>query len=351
MRILIAAILMANLLCFFMTSKYTNTTKYAYGGESRSEVKIAGMHQSYLLAKKEEEEGGYIFEKDIIITTDDLDKKAFQKGTVGKDKEIAGKEKEKKPDSVKETADKIKEISREAKEKSYTLDMAYEYLKKGEKYEARNIFSALYFAEADHEKRSKIKTELDKLNSELVFSMSPSPDAVIYYVKPGDTLSKIASEFNTTYELIMKVNNKGRQLIRVGERLKILNGEISLLVDKSDFTLTVLLNDRFIKQYPIGIGMFDKTPEDVFVVKDKLKNPVWYSPEGVYEYGDPRNLLGTRWMGFEDKGDFYGYGIHGTNDPETVGKASSNGCIRLKNEDVEELFNFVKIKTKVVIQK
>ncbi|MEE9260888.1 MAG: L,D-transpeptidase family protein, partial [Candidatus Scalindua sediminis] len=209
----------------------------------------------------------------------------------------------------------------------------------------------LYFTEADHEKRNKIKTELDKLNAELVFSMVPSPDAIIYTVKPGDTFSTIASEFNTSYELIMKINNKGRSLIRVGERLKILKGEVSLLVDKSDFTLTVLLGGHFIKQYPVGIGMFDKTPEDVFIIKNKLKNPTWYSPEGVYEYGDPRNLLGTRWMGFEDKGDFYGYGIHGTSEPETIGKPSSNGCIRLLNEDAEELFKFVKLKTKVVIQK
>jgi lipoprotein-anchoring transpeptidase ErfK/SrfK len=56
-------------------------------------------------------------------------------------------------------------------------------------------------------------------------------------------------------------------------------------------------------------------------------------------------------MGFEDKGDFYGYGIHGTSEPETIGKPSSNGCIRLLNEDAEELFKFVMLKTKVVIQK
>lgn len=323
-------------------------TVYTYGGEDQPEVKITGMQQPYLLAKKEEEDGGYIFEKDIIITTDEHDKKEEQdKKTLQKE----AVEKRGKIDSDKEIVDKIKELSREAREKLYTIDMAYEYLQRGEKYEARNIFSALYFAETDHEKRGKIKLELDKLNAEIVFSKAPSPDAVIYYVKPGDTLSRIASEFNTAYEAIMKVNNKSRQLIRVGERLKILNGEILLLVDKSDFTLTVLLNGRFIKQYPIGIGMFDKTPEGVFVVKNKLKNPVWYSPEGVYEYGDPRNLLGTRWMGFEDKGNLYGYGIHGTNDPETVGKALSNGCIRLTNEDVEDLFDFVKLGTKVVIQK
>ncbi|MFQ5714065.1 MAG: L,D-transpeptidase family protein [Candidatus Scalinduaceae bacterium] len=351
MRILISAVFIASLFCFYISQEYMHTTTYAYGGESTSKDKPGGINQSYLLAKKEDSD--YIFEKDIIITTDDLDKEKKQekKEVVEKDKEIVVKEKQEKKDSQKEIAEKVGKKVVKEKGKSYTLDTAYETLEKGDKYKARNIFSALYFAEADHEKRNKIKTELDKLNAELVFSMAPSPDAIIYTVKPGDTFSTIASEFNTSYELIMKINNKGRPLIRVGEKLKVLKGEISLLVDKSDFTLTVLLDGHFIKQYPVGIGMFDKTPEDVFLIKDKLKNPTWYSPEGVYEYGDPRNLLGTRWMGFEDKEDFYGYGIHGTSEPETIGKPSSNGCIRLLNEDAEELFKFVKLKTKVVIQK
>jgi len=339
MKISILVIFIVNLFCFLMSQESAHTTAYAYGGESDLKGKIDGIHQSYLLAKNEEGNSGYIFEKDIIITTDDGDKE---------------KKQDKKEDvnaSLKEFMDKINETLKEAKEKSYTLDTAYEHLKKGEKYKARNIFSALYFIDAVHEERNEIKTELDKLNAELVFSVTPSPDAIIYFVKSGDTLSKIASKFNIAYELIMKINNKSREMLRIGERLKILKGEISLLVDKSDFTLTVLLDGHFIKQYSVGIGKFDKTPEDIFIVKDKLKEPVWYSPDGVYQFGDPRNLLGTRWMGFEDKGDFYGYGIHGTHDPSTVGKESSNGCIRLANENVEELFEFVKIKTKVAIQK
>ena len=350
MRILVSTVFIVNLFCFFISQEYAQTTAYAYDGNGSSEDKIGGTHKSYLLARSE---GGYIFEKDIIITTDDGDKEKKQdtKDDKGRVRDTTVKKKQADDASLKAFEDKIKASLREAKEKSYTLDMAYEHLKKDEKYKARNMFSALYFVEADHEKRNKIKAELDKLNADLVYSLSPSPDAVIYSVKSGDTLSTIALKFHTSYELIMKINNKGRQMLRIGERLKILKGEIALLVDKSDFTLTVLLDGHFIKQYSVGIGKSDKTPEDIFVVKDKLKEPVWYSPEGVYQFGDPRNLLGTRWMGFEDRGDFYGYGIHGTNDPTTVGKESSNGCIRLTNENVEELFKYVRLKTKVVIQK
>ncbi len=299
MRILVSAVFIVNLFCFFISQEYAQTTAYAYDGKGHSEDKIGGIHKSYLLAQNE---GGYIFEKDIIITTDDGDKakKQGKKDDKGRVKDTTVKKKQADDASLKAFADKIKAALREAKEKSYTLDMAYEHLKKDEKYKARNMFSALYFVEADHEKRNKIKAELDKLNAELVFSLTPSPDAVIYFVKSGDTLSTIALKFHTSYELIMKINNKGRQMLRIGERLKILKGEIVLLVDKSDFTLTVLLDGHFIKQYSVGIGKFDKTPEDIFVVKDKLKEPVWYSPDGVYQFGDPRNLLGTRWMGFED---------------------------------------------------
>jgi lipoprotein-anchoring transpeptidase ErfK/SrfK len=148
----------------------------------------------------------------------------------------------------------------------------------------------------------------------------------------------------------MRINNKHRTNIRVGERLKILKGNVTVLVDKSDYTLTLLLDGHFIKQYPVGTGKSGKTPVGVFVVDNKLINPVWYSPDGIYPFGDPENVLGTRWIGFEDKEGLYGYGIHGTTDPDSIGKEMSNGCIRLTNEDVEELFNYVKAKTKVVVQ-
>jgi lipoprotein-anchoring transpeptidase ErfK/SrfK len=225
-----------------------------------------------------------------------------------------------------------------------------EYLKKGKRFEARNELSDLYFKETDPEIRNKIKEKLYELNKILVFSRTPSPDAFFYKVIPGDSLVKIAKKFNTSYAFIMRINNKSRTLIKIGERLKILKGELSLLVDKSDYTLTILLNGHFIKQYPVGIGKSDKTPIGVFVIDNKLVNPTWYSPEGVYPYGNPKNVLGTRWIGFEDRNDLYGYGIHGTADPDSIGKDMSNGCIRMKNENVEELFDFVKAKTRVVMQ-
>ena len=246
-------------------------------------------------------------------------------------------------------ADRESTVKKKSKSE-VTQELISEYLKKGKKYEVRNILSNHYFSETDHKKRSEIKKKLDELNKVLVFSRTPSPDAVFYKVKAGDSLVKIAKKFNINYAFIMRINNKPRTLIKIGERLKILKGELSLLVDKSDYTLTILLNGHYIKQYPVGIGKSDKTPVGVFTVDNKLVHPTWYAPDGVYPYGHPKNVLGTRWIGFEDKNDLYGYGIHGTANPDSIGKDMSNGCIRMKNENVEELFDFVKSKTRVVMQ-
>ncbi|MEF8787559.1 MAG: L,D-transpeptidase, partial [Planctomycetota bacterium] len=70
----------------------------------------------------------------------------------------------------------------------------------------------------------------------------------------------------------------------------------------------------------------------------------------VVEYGEEGHLLGVRWMGFKDKPEASGYGIHGTNDPSSIGTQCSNGCIRMRNEAVKELFTFVTKGTRVTIK-
>ena len=328
-------IITINLFCLLTFHIHFNTVESAYGKDKASGHSRHTAPYS-LLVKDVAVDNGYISKGDIIITTEELDKVA--------DVEVS--EKTVNPDNRKEEKQKEDETNKSL----HSDKLVSEYLKDGKKYEARNELSDLYFSETDKAKRLEIKNRLDELNAELVFSREPSPDAFFYVVQPGDSLIKIASEFNTNYEFIMRINNKHRTSIRVGERLKILKGNITVLVDKSDYTLTLLLNDRFINQFPVGIGKSDKTPVGEFVVDNKLINPVWYSPDGIYQFGDPKNVLGTRWIGFEDKEGLYGYGIHGTAEPDSIGKDMSNGCIRLRNEDVEELFNYVKAKTKVVIQ-
>jgi LysM repeat protein len=299
---------------------------------------IAGTNnnggRSLLLAKAEDDI--VIYKKDIIISSDELKEESKDDAEEFKQIEIP--------------------VSRKAESlnirlETLSLDIVDKYIKEGKKYEARNALSDIFLSKKYPEKQKEIKGLLDKLNEELIFSSTPSPDAPIYMVQPGDVLANIAKQFGTNYELIMRINRKSNTRINVGERLKILTGKTQVLVSKRDFTLTLLLNDHYVKQYRIGVGKGNKTPEDNFGVKNRMKEPTWFSPQGgVYPYGHEENILGTRWIGFKDKPDLYGFGIHGTTQPESIGTASSNGCVRMINNDVEELYDFITLDTEIIIQ-
>ena len=90
------------------------------------------------------------------------------------------------------------------------------------------------------------------------------------------------------------------------------------------------------------------------LISTRLKNPTWYTPDGrVYPYGDPGNVLGTRFLklaavGTPDK-PLLGYGIHGTTREESVTRSESGGCIRMRNREVERLFELVPTGTPVEI--
>ena len=104
----------------------------------------------------------------------------------------------------------------------------------------------------------------------------------------------------------------------------------------------VSIGDWFDKEWPIGVGTTETpTPVGSFQVHSKEQNPDWWSPGGkLIPFGDKDNALGSRWIALQ--GDTLplsrGIGIHGTNEPRTVGSRCSNGCIRLHNEHVNELF-------------
>lgn len=92
----------------------------------------------------------------------------------------------------------------------------------------------------------------------------------------------------------------------------------------------------------------DLTPEGMFTVTVKAINP-YYRKKNI-QGGAPNNPLGSRWIGFDaENTNGRTYGIHGTNNPYSIGYYVSQGCIRLKNEDVEKLFDQVPIGTKVYI--
>ncbi|MFC1499006.1 L,D-transpeptidase family protein [Verrucomicrobiota bacterium] len=228
---------------------------------------------------------------------------------------------------------------------------------KGSLANARSIYLEILKKNEDAGIRAEVERNIGDINIKLVFSPMMMPEKVEYIVKPRDLLQKIARRYGTTVELIQKSNKlKNPDLIKTGDVFRVLKGKFTITVDKSDNEMVVCLNDEFFKKYRVGTGEFGKTPTGTFIIKEKIPEPPWWRGDGsVIDYtGDPKgdNILGTRWMSLRATGetpDARGYGIHGTWDSSTVGKSLSAGCIRLKNNDVEELFALVREGTKVTI--
>ncbi len=112
-----------------------------------------------------------------------------------------------------------------------------------------------------------------------------------------------------------------------------------IVVSLADCSLALFEGDRLVKSYDVAVGKpATPSPQGQFVVARRVANPTWYGPEKIVGPGK-KNPVGTRWIGLSVKG----YGIHGTNIPSSIGKAASHGCIRMRNADVEELFELIDV--------
>lgn len=116
-----------------------------------------------------------------------------------------------------------------------------------------------------------------------------------------------------------------------------------LVINIPSFTLTYLRDGQVVKKYPVAVGKPSApTPVGSYKIINKVVNPTWYPPTGGSPVPPgPSNPLGGRWMGFLPSG----YGVHGNNNPSSIGKAVSLGCVRMRNEDVEELFPQIPVGT------
>ena len=108
-------------------------------------------------------------------------------------------------------------------------------------------------------------------------------------------------------------------------------------------------------RYPVGVGKAGMAWQGRAFVARKLVRPSWGPPLDIWranpnlpariEGGSPRNPMGERVLGL-DRGN---YAIHGTNDPSSIGRFVSHGCIRMFNADVIDLYDRVPVGTPVVV--
>jgi len=191
-----------------------------------------------------------------------------------------------------------------------------------------------------------------RIHVELFFSEVPTPWKKNYVIQPGDSLDKIARKHKTTVDLIQRMNRIDGTLIFPGASLLLPAAPFVIEVDKSNRTLDLKIQGKRFKRYTVGVGRYGKTPTGTFTTVVHQSNPDWSPPSGgTIPFGDPGNVLGTRWISIMDatRPDIKGFGIHGTTNRQSIGSETSNGCIRMLNEEVEELFLLIPRGTQVLI--
>jgi lipoprotein-anchoring transpeptidase ErfK/SrfK len=187
---------------------------------------------------------------------------------------------------------------------------------------------------------------LGEIDMKILLTPTPADGKTDYTIVAGDSLGKLAQKFGTTVDLIKKSNNLSRDLIRVGDRLRIYQGHFAVNVNKTTNELRLTDNGKFFKRYRVGTGEYSKTPVGEFKITTRIANPPWWRADGkTIPFGDPENILGTYWLGL----NVPGYGIHGTWDTNSIGRQATAGCIRLANDDIGELYTILPVGTTVVI--
>lgn len=215
----------------------------------------------------------------------------------------------------------------------------------GKTLDARTAYQRLMAEHPDYKNIEQVQKELYDLNMRLLFSDIQTPQTMIHEVQIGDTLGNISKKYNVTMDLIKTSNGMKTDTVRVGQHLRLWKEKFVVLISKSQNTLTLKSGDDVLKVYSVATGANNSTPVGTFKVVTKLENPVWYKTDAVIPPESPKNVLGTRWIGLDIKG----YGIHGTVEPEKMGHQVTSGCIRMRNEEVEELYKVVPRGTEVTI--
>jgi lipoprotein-anchoring transpeptidase ErfK/SrfK len=237
------------------------------------------------------------------------------------------------PPEMAAVADKIKQID--------------EWMAGGEPQDELSAHKELSTMYWEHpEWREALRSRIEKTAHSIYFAPQPHY-MTAYTMQPGDQLSKVGKLYHVPWEYLARLNQVDPRKVRAGQKLKVIKGPFAAVVDLHLFELTIQHHGFFVKRYKVGIGKDGTSPIGEFTIKNKLVNPTYYGPDGnVIAADDPNNPLGEYWIDIGDS-----YGIHGTIDPASIGKAESKGCVRMLNDDAAEVYGFLGLGAKVIIRR
>ena len=188
-----------------------------------------------------------------------------------------------------------------------------------------------------------------------------------YAAQPGDSLVSIAARFGVDATALADDNHlRPGTVLRAGDALHLDNrhivpGELNdgILINIPQRMLFVARANRLAGAYPIAVGQSDwQTPVGIFEIGTKEIDPTWDVPVSIQREmagtgrpvltavpPGPQNPLGDRWLGLKG----ISVGIHGTNQPTSVFRFTTHGCIRLHPDDARQLFDLVEVGSPVTI--
>ena len=224
-------------------------------------------------------------------------------------------------------------------------DQASTLIKSRQWLDAAQLLQQILAEYPEYSGRARVEKKLGDVNIQVIRSDLSIPQTTSYAVQEGETIGSIAQKFATTETLIKVSNGLLSNTIVPGKTLRIWTQPFAIHISKAKNTLTLSTNGETVKIYPVATGADNITPPGEFTITSKLENPTWFKKGEPIPPEDPRNALGSRWLGLNETQ----YGIHGTIQPDLIGQQVSHGCVRMLNKDVEELYDLVPISAKVSI--
>jgi lipoprotein-anchoring transpeptidase ErfK/SrfK len=207
------------------------------------------------------------------------------------------------------------------------------------------------------EERDSLARRLPELWAAEIRTGAASPFFRAEAVQRGDSYWRIARRLSVAGVtagpgLLQEINGVPPEALQAGSRILVPAMAVSLLADLEDRRLHLLFGEVAIATMPAGIGRDGRTRPGSYRIGEKIREPDWRDPATgrSLRFGEPGHRIGTRWLGFHQEGRPTSLGIHGTDEPDTVGRAESDGCLRLRQLDLESLFERVAEGTPVRIR-
>ncbi len=247
------------------------------------------------------------------------------------------------------------------------LEQGMSLLKANKVVEGRAILSEVLFnytAELKPENAAWIRAQLTEINDTYAYGKRNLTDddiTAIHKVESGDVVERIANKYRVPSGLLLQISGmQSAKSLQAGQKLKTILGPIHARVVKHEYRMDLYaLNAKgakiYLKSFPVGLGADDKTPVGQFrigsiedgVFRGKVEKPSWVDPDSGTKYasGAPDNPIGQFWIPLQGQeaatAKLTGYGIHGTVDPTSIGKSKSQGCVRLLDNDIKEIYHTV----------